>query len=634
MIILRDIALRRGPNLLLEDVELTLLPGQKLALTGANGTGKSSFFSFLLGDLQADRGEVDGLESLSVAHMAQDVPGSQQTAMEFVIEGDSTLAKLIKELERYEDAEDYESAAGVHARLEVANGYARQREAGLLMYRLGFASVDERRALADFSGGWRSRLALARALFAETDLLLLDEPTNHLDLDTTLWLQDFLRSYAGTVLLISHDRDFIDACCTQVLHVHGRRLDQYRGNYSDFERERSERLQLQQAEAKKLQKQRADIENFVRRFRAKATKAKQAQSRIKMLNRMGELAPVYASSPFSFNFPDPESCGDPVISLSKAAIGYAGQRALLENVELSIRQGDRIALLGKNGVGKTTLLRSLIGEQGLQAGDLFTAPKCRVGYFDQQQIDSLDLDASPILHLQRLRPQAREQEVRDFLGGFDFSGEKAERTVVLFSGGEKARLALAMIAWQKPNVLILDEPTNHLDIEMRSALELALASFAGSVVLVSHDRHLLRSSTETLLLLRGGQVEEFDGDLEDYQRLVLSSNIDVAPLKTSGVGDDKKLHSRRERRQADAKAREKLRPLQKECGLLEKKIDALNTELAELDTQLSDQAMYLDNAKDRLQAVLQRQGSLKTELQKSEELWLQKQSEIEKLASD
>ncbi|MFK7828224.1 MAG: ABC-F family ATP-binding cassette domain-containing protein [Congregibacter sp.] len=629
MIILRDISLRRAEQLLFENVSATLLPGQKIALTGANGCGKSSFFAMLLGDLPADSGTTEGLEGQRLAHMAQDIPASDTPAESFVIGGDREVATLLARLSIEEAAGDYEALATTHQALEDCDGYTAERRAGQLLDGLGFPPQDAKRPLADFSGGWRVRLALARALMTPSDLLLLDEPTNHLDLDTTLWLQDFLVAYSGTLLMISHDRDFIDATCGAVLHIEQQQLNSYRGGYTDFERQRALRLSEQRASAEKHARRRAEIEDFVRRFRAKATKARQAQSRLKELERMGEAALAYEDSPFEFRFPDPPRASDPLLDIRNACIGYDADKPLLDNTDFSLRNGDRIALLGKNGSGKTTFLRSLCGELPLLAGERRANDNCQIAYFDQQQIDTLDLDASALLHLQRLTPDAREQTLRDFLGGFDFRGKRADASLRPFSGGEKARLALAILAWQKPNVLVLDEPTNHLDLDMRRALEIALLQFSGAVILVSHDRHLLRSTAEQLLWINAQRLDVFDGDLAAYERLVLRG--DTGGEKTPATKPEKSAERKSQRRTA-AETRAQRRPLEQAVKRLESKLEKQQTALSELEQALTDPAIYRESGKDRLGTLLQEQGALRQDIDALEREWLEKQEALEELS--
>lgn len=645
MIILRDISLRRAEQLLFENASATLLPGQKIALTGANGCGKSSFFAMLLGDLPADGGSIEGLQGQRLAHMAQDVPASATPAESFVIGGDREVARLLSRLAVEETAGDYEAAAITHQALETCDGYTAERRAGQLLDGLGFAPADGKRPLADFSGGWRVRLALARALMTPSDLLLLDEPTNHLDLDTTLWLQDFLVAYRGTLLMISHDRDFIDATCGAVLHIEQQQLNSYRGGYTDFERQRALRLSEQRASAEKHARRRAEIEDFVRRFRAKATKARQAQSRLKELERMGEAAVAYEDSPFEFAFPEPPRASDPLLDLRAASVGYAADRPLLRQTDFSLRNGDRIALLGKNGSGKTTFLRSLCGELPLLAGERRANDNCRIAYFDQQQIDTLDLDASALLHLQRLTPDAREQTLRDFLGGFDFRGKRAEAALRPFSGGEKARLALAILAWQRPNVLVLDEPTNHLDLDMRRALEIALMQFSGAVILVSHDRHLLRSTAEQLLWINNQQLNVFEGDLAAYERLILRGDKSGDSHDDSGEGEaDENAQSKdtqekparsvdkKDQRRSAAGTRAQRRPLEQAIKRIESKLEKLQAELAVIEQALADPSIYTQSEKPRLTQLLQDRGALQQQTEALEGEWLEQQEALEGLS--
>ncbi|MEQ8516493.1 MAG: ATP-binding cassette domain-containing protein, partial [Chromatocurvus sp.] len=481
MIILRDITLRRGEHLLFANSSATLQAGQRIALIGANGSGKSSLFSLLLGKLGADAGHIDGIEGLRIAHMAQEVEASNATAADYVLQGDAAIATLLQRLQEQEAREDFAGAAETHVAMQENDGYSAEARSHRLLSGLGFAAGDAARSVSEFSGGWRIRLNLARALMTPSDVLLLDEPTNHLDMDASLWLQRWLQEYPGTLLLISHDRDFIDATCERVLHIEQQQLNSYRGGYTDFEQLRALRLAEQQAQHEKQQRRIAEIEDFVRRFRYKATKARQAQSRLKELERMQQVAAAHIDNPFTFSFPEAPALSDPAIYLEEASLGYE-QTTLLGNINLRLHPSARIGLLGRNGAGKTTLLKSLVGELPLVAGKRHVSPGCRVGYYDQQQLEVLDLAATPAQHLQRLSPDAREQTLYDFLGSFDFRGARAEEVIAPFSGGEKARLALAMVVWQRPNLLVLDEPTNHLDLEMRHALTLALQAFAGAVL--------------------------------------------------------------------------------------------------------------------------------------------------------
>ena len=627
MIILRDISLRRGSKQLLHDANVTIQPGQRLALIGANGSGKSSLLSLLLGELGADHGTIEGMGKLRLSHMAQEVKATTLAAAEYVWRGDSELAGKRDRLQQLEEQGEFERAAAIHSQLEEIDGYSAERKAERLLQGLGFAEDAAARPVSDFSGGWRIRLNLARALMTPSDILLLDEPTNHLDLDATLWLQQWLQQYPGTLLMISHDRDFIDATCERILHIEQQQLFTYKGNYSDFERQRAERLANQQASYEKQQRRISEIDDFVRRFRYKATKAKQAQSRLKELERMQTLAPAHLDSPFDFSFPPPQRSSDPLLRLDDAVLGYPG-REILRGVNLQLRPGSRYGLLGKNGAGKSTLLKSLVGELPLLGGKRSPGEHCSIGYFDQQQLEVLDLDASAALHLQRLSPQAREQDILNFLGGFNFRGDAATTAVAPFSGGEKARLALAMVVWQKPNLLVLDEPTNHLDLEMRHAMEVALQAYEGALILVSHDRHMLRNSAEDLLLVHDGRVEEYREDLGGYERWILSSYRQGDTPAQSG-GDN----SRREKRQQAAAQREKLRPLTKELNRTESDMSRVERELSLLQETLADAALYSEARKAELAQLLQAEGGLKAQAEQLEERWLELQQSVEDLES-
>ena len=668
MIILEDISLSRGPKILMQNASATLQPGQKLALIGANGTGKSSFFAMLLGALAADTGNIRGMSGLRLAHMAQELEASAETALSFVMAGDSAVFNLLQKIGEAERTERYEQAASFYQELDALDGYDAERRAEQLLLGLGFDRSELSQTVTDFSGGWRVRLNLARALMTPSDVLLLDEPTNHLDLDTMLWLQSWLLRYEGTLLMISHDRDFIDAICDRTLSLEGQQLVTYRGGYSAFEKQRAERMAQQRAEFARQQREIAHIEDFVRRFRAKATKAKQAQSRLKALERMETVAPAHADSPFYFQFPEPGKISDPLLSIDDLSLGYANE-TILSNVSFSLHPGDRIGLLGKNGAGKSTLLKGLTGALKRQSGRRVTGTHLRIGYFDQQQLDVLDLDASPLLHLQRLTPAARDQSILDFLGGFNFKGDRAKEAIRPFSGGEKARLALAMVVWQDPNVLILDEPTNHLDLEMRHALAMALQGYTGAIVLVSHDRHLLRHVVESLWLVEGGAVSEYPHDLPTYEKWVLagdkavesqtarsaarsdeqpdtrkvkgfeqgvarqdlheSGNNDSATRASVSEGVGQNVLRGKAYRQNSAEQRARLKPLRQALQKTEKQLERLQTQLAALQTELADPAIYEAEQRERLAEVVRNEGALKAELDEVEELWMDQQEALD-----
>ena len=626
MIILRNIDFRRGSKLLLQGANATIQPGQRLALIGANGCGKSSLFSLLLGELGADAGDIEGMNTLRLSHMAQEIHATSLPAGEYIWRGDALLARLHDKVAALEAAGEFDKTASVHTQLEEIDGYSAERRAQRLLQGLGFAEDAAGRSVSEFSGGWRIRLNLARALMTPSDILLLDEPTNHLDLDATLWLQQWLQNYSGTLLMISHDRDFIDATCERILHIEQKQLFTYKGNYSDFERLRAERLANQQANYDKQQRRIAEIDDFVRRFRYKATKAKQAQSRLKELERMQSLAPAHADSPFDFSFPAPPRSSDPLLRLDEAMLGYGGA-TVLSGVDIQLRPGSRYGLLGRNGAGKSTLLKSLIGELPLLGGTRIVGEHVSIGYFDQQQLEALDMQASPVLHLQRLSPDAREQDILNFLGGFNFRGDAATAAVAPFSGGEKARLALAMVVWQKPNLLVLDEPTNHLDLEMRHAMEVALQAYEGALVLVSHDRHMLRNTAEELLLVHDGQVEDYTEDLEGYERWILSSYRQTEK-RDAGTTDT----SRKEKRQQAATLREKLKPLQKQLNKTEADMSKVSLAMHDVRTQLENNDLYTEDHRQTLADLLKREGELKVRAEELDEIWLDQQQVLEELS--
>jgi len=618
----------------MQGASTTLQPGQKLALIGANGTGKSSLFAMLLGELSADQGQIRGMAGLRVAHMAQELEVSDDSTLNFVMAGDAGVYQLTQDIAKAEQAEDFERAAYLYQELEVLDGYSAPRRAEQLLLGLGFEQSDLQTSVTEFSGGWRVRLNLARALMTPSDVLLLDEPTNHLDLDTMLWLQGWLLRYPGTLLMISHDRDFIDAICERTLSLEQEQLIPYRGGYSAYEQQRAERMAQQRAQYAKQQREIGQMEDFVRRFRAKATKARQAQSRLKALERMETVAPAHVDSPFSFQFPEPGKSSDPLLTIDNLVLGY-GDDIVLNGVSLSLHPGDRIGLLGKNGAGKSTFLKGLTGALPALSGDRVTGAHLRIGYFDQQQLEVLDLQASALLHLQRLTPKVREQVILDFLGGFNFKGDRARQEIAPFSGGEKARLALAMVVWQDPNVLILDEPTNHLDLEMRHALAVALQGYTGAIVLVSHDRHLMRHAVESLWLVDEGAVTEYPDDLTAYEQWVLSGDRTATATsnKTANKLAVEPQGKGKHNRQGAAEQRARLRPLQKALEKTERTLEGLQKKLVDLQAQLANPDLYEGSQQDQLAKLVETEGLLKAQLSEIEETWIQQQEAIENASS-
>ncbi len=623
MIQLNHISLQRGSKFLLSDANLTIYPGQKVGLIGANGSGKSTLFQLLLGNLPSDSGSLDIPRQWRIAHMAQEVGHTHRSALDYVLDGDSELRRLEAAVAANPDGE---KLAQLYADLENIHAYTAPTRAQELLNGLGFSANDASRPVSDFSGGWRIRLNLAQALMCPSDLLLLDEPTNHLDLDATLWLENWLNRYKGTLVIISHDRDFLDNIVDRIVCLEQQKLDIYSGNYSAFERQRAEKLSQQQLNFEKQQERIAHIEDFIRRFRAKATKARQAQSRIKELERMEKIAPAHVDSPFSFTFSCAEKISVPLVHIARANIGYEN-KIILQNVELSVVPETRIALLGPNGAGKSSLIKTIAGSLSLLAGDRTYGEHFKLGYFAQHQLEALDLNASAALHIQRLSPTAREQEIRDFLGSFDFHGDRAFEPITHFSGGEKARLALAIIAWQKPNLLLLDEPTNHLDLEMRQALTMALQDFEGAVILVSHDRHLIRNTVNEFLLVAEGKVNEFDGDLEDYYRWLSQHHLQTAQPEEK-ISNDNKVDKKAQRQQSAAQ-RAQLKPLTNKLKNLEAQLEKYQHKLSDIESQLGNPDIYDDKNKSKLQALLLEQAQLQTSIAETEESWLQVSEELE-----
>ncbi|WP_277759797.1 ATP-binding cassette domain-containing protein [Pseudomonas sp. A34-9] len=631
MIRLQNLTLQRGPQRLLEDAELTLHAGHKAGLIGANGAGKSSLFALIRGELHPDSGDCFLPADWRIAHMRQEIETLERLAVDYVLDGDLRLREVQRDLAAAEAAHDGAAQARLHAELDSADGYTADARARKLLAGLGFTNEQMDRQVGDFSGGWRMRLNLAQALMCPSDLLLLDEPTNHLDLDAIIWLEEWLKSYPGTLLLISHDRDFLDEVVDHVAHVDQRKITLYRGGYTAFERARAERLAQQQQAYEKQQAQRAHMESYIARFKAQATKARQAQSRIKALERMEELSAAHVDSPFDFVFRESTKISSPLIDLSDASLGY-GDKTILEKVRLQLTPGARIGLLGPNGAGKSTLIKNLAGELSPIAGRLTRGENTVVGYFAQHQLDSLDSKASPLLHMQRLAPTEREQTLRDFLGGFDFRGARIDEPVLNFSGGEKARLALALIAWERPNLLLLDEPTNHLDLEMRLALTMALQEFSGAVLVVSHDRHLLKSTTDNFYLVADGKVEEFDGDLEDYARWLVEYRQRNAPVSNTPANPDKT--DKKAQRQAAAALRQQLAPHKREADKLEAELGKLHEKLAKVDASLGDSDIYEPARKNELRDLLAEQAKLKVREAELEEAWMEALETLESMQAE
>ena len=631
MIRLQNLTLQRGPQRLLEDAELTLHAGHKAGLIGANGAGKSSLFALIRGELHPDSGDCFLPADWRIAHMRQEIETLERLAVDYVLDGDLRLREVQRDLAAAEAAHDGAAQARLHSELDSADGYTADARARKLLAGLGFTNEQMDRQVGDFSGGWRMRLNLAQALMCPSDLLLLDEPTNHLDLDAIIWLEEWLKNYPGTLLLISHDRDFLDEVVDHVAHVDQRKITLYRGGYSAFERARAERLAQQQQAYEKQQAQRAHMESYIARFKAQATKARQAQSRIKALERMEELSAAHVDSPFDFVFRESTKISSPLIDLSDASLGY-GDKTILEKVKLQLTPGARIGLLGPNGAGKSTLIKNLAGELSPIAGRLTRGENTVVGYFAQHQLDSLDSKASPLLHMQRLAPSEREQTLRDFLGGFDFRGARIDEPVLNFSGGEKARLALALIAWERPNLLLLDEPTNHLDLEMRLALTMALQEFSGAVLVVSHDRHLLKSTTDNFYLVADGKVEEFDGDLEDYARWLVEYRQRNAPVSNTPVNPDKT--DKKAQRQAAAALRQQLAPHKREADKLEAELGKLHEKLATVDASLGDSDIYEPARKNELRDLLAEQAKLKVREGELEEAWMEALEVLESMQAE
>jgi ATP-binding cassette subfamily F protein 3 len=623
--------LLRGGRSVLRDVNLEIHAGSKVGITGSNGAGKSSLMQLIAGELHADAGSVTVPRDLAIAQVAQEMEPSDDCASEYVLNGDAELRRLQLELERAEQAGDGHRQALIHGKLQDIDAYAAPARAAQIMRGLGFQGADESAPVNSFSGGWRMRLHLAQALMCRSDLLLLDEPTNHLDLDAVIWLEGWLRGYEGTLLLISHDREFIDPLVDHIAHVEGGQVQLYSGNYSSFEQHRAVALAQREADYRKQQREIAHMRRFVDRFRYKASKARQAQSRLKALARMELIASAHVDSPFHFEFAQAEHLPTPLVRLEGVSAGYEG-RPVIEQVNVSLTPGDRIALLGANGAGKSTLVKVLAGELQTQCGERIAAARLNVGYFAQHRVEQLDPEGSPLDHLQRLAADSGEQQLRDFIGGFGFRAERVKEPVSRLSGGEQARLALAMILYNRPNLLLLDEPTNHLDLEMRHALSVALQEFSGAVVLVSHDRHLLRTVSDRLYLVAERQVTNYDGDLEDYARWLTDMRRSPQPSAPQGTTGGARV--RRARRQAKARQRQKLEPLRNEVTRLENELARLGEKRAAIERCLAEPDLYEDDAKDRLKRALADRARLDRAFGEAETRWVVAGEQLERAADD
>ncbi|MHB1948092.1 MAG: ATP-binding cassette domain-containing protein [Gammaproteobacteria bacterium] len=630
MITLRNILLRFGQHVLLENLNWTIYHKQRIGIIGANGSGKTSLFSLLLGQLQPDVGDLEIPRQIKLAHVAQETPAYTKSALEFVLDGDVELRTLQQELSLAEQKNIGDQIALLHARLGEIDAYTAPARAARLLSGLGFNHKEQQQSVSDFSGGWRVRLNLAQALMSRSDVLLLDEPTNHLDLDAVIWLENWLIKYSGTLLLISHDRDFLDRIVDHVAHISHQQLKVYSGNYSSFEKQRADQLLVQQSTFEKQQKYIAHLQSFINRFRYKKTKASQAQSRIKALEKMELISAVQIDSPFQFRFKEPGKCPNPLISLEDVKIAY-GDRTILNDVNFSISPKDRIALLGPNGAGKSSLIKLLAGELEPSSGLRQIGEGLKIGYFAQHQVDHLNLDETPLEHMQKLAPQTRELELRTFLGSFGFEGSAVQKVVRNFSGGEKSRLALALIVWKKPNLLLLDEPTNHLDLEMRQALSMALQEYEGAMIIVSHDRFLVRTTVDQLQLVADQQLQEFKGDLDDYERWLIdfrrAGAIDETP-QTEVVEV-----SRKQQRQMDAELRDLRRPLLQEIKKLEVELDRLQKKSTAIEVALTDLAIYEESNKAKLQQYLLDQVAIQKQLQLTESQWLELSEKLEAIST-
>ena len=618
MLSFNNLELVLGGKTLFDDVSLTIHHHQKVGLVGANGTGKTSLFKIIKKEIEVDQSTVSFPSDLRISYLAQEVKGTDEIALDYVLSGDSNLIDIQKKIEKAEIDENYEILGELYEVYSSLDGYSAKSKAEQLMVGLGFKSDDFDKPLKDFSGGWRVRLNLAKTLMQPSDLMLLDEPTNHLDLDAILWLSNWIKSFKGAMILISHDRDFLDDCVSYVAHLYQQSIELYSGNYSQFEILRAAKMAEIQSNFIKQQKEVAHMQSFINRFKAKATKARQAQSRVKALEKMELIAPAHIDSPFNFTISETDKISNPLVTLNRAGLGYS--EPILSNVGFTICPGDRIGLLGPNGAGKSTLIKSIVGTLPILDGDRETGANIKVGYFSQHQVDDLDLSISAFVHIQRLDETKTEKQIRTYLGGFAFKGDKVKDPIRLFSGGEKARLAFAIISYQKPNILLMDEPTNHLDMEMRHALTVAIQTFKGAILLISHDRHLLNSSVDTFYLIDNGALEIFDGDLDDYKNYILD-------IKSSDNKQSKKKKSTKDGIKEDNS--EKIKTLNSSISKLDKRLFRLNTKLTEANNKLADPELYSDDSSEDLQDLIRNQLELTNEVEAAEKEWMDKAAELD-----
>ncbi len=636
MIRASGLTLRRGTKVLLDNAEFVVHPGERVGIVGKNGAGKSSLFALLLGEIDQDAGELDIPQAWRLSHVKQDTLVGAQSAREFVIDGDTHLRHLQAQ-RAATSVEDGQRIAELESELTEAGHWTANSRAEQLLAGLGFTPTQWEQSIESFSGGWQVRLALARALMKPSDLLLLDEPTNHLDLDAMLWLEKWLQHYPGTVILISHDTEFLNAVARTILNFEAQKLIRYKGDYDSFLTQKAERIRQQQVAIDRQARETQRLQSFIDRFKAKATKAKQAQSRVKALARMQVLAPIKAEHSIDIKIPDPLNMPDPLMVMNKLSVGY-GDKAILKNITLMLRGGGRIGVLGVNGAGKSTLIKTIAQELQPLAGEFRPSKGLSIGYFAQHQLDMLDMQATPLMHLQRIAdPNIREQELRNYLGMFGFSGDVVNSPITPFSGGEKARLALSLVVWQKPNLLLLDEPSNHLDVETREALATALAEFEGSVLMVSHDRHLLRTTVDSFWIVADGTVAEFDGDLEDYQQWLANRQQQQKREERDERSQQQSDNSinRKEQKRFEAEERQRKaalrKPLEKRLAIVEAQVEKNQTRIAEIDGFIADESFYSDERRDERVKLLEEHGTLTRETQSLEEEWITLLEQIEEI---